>query len=89
VLVIVVGTAPWAPAARVRGHGDPSYGTYLYAWPVQQIIIAAGITAPLVVFGIAAPIALGLGYASWFVVERRAVRATHRVLRTQPRRAAR
>ena len=62
----------------MRKHGDPSYGIYLYAWPVQQVVVAAGVTAPLVVFGIAAPVAVALGYASWFLVERRAMRLMRR-----------
>jgi len=77
-LVVFVGTRPWSTADRVRRHGDPSYGIYLYAWPVQQIVVAAGVTTPLAVFGIAAPIAVALGYASWFLVERRAKRLLRR-----------
>lgn len=54
-------------------HGDFSYGTYLYAYPVQQLIVnlEGGALAPVVLFLIAAPISVGLGALSWFLVERR------------------
>ena len=53
--------------------GDFSYGTYLYAYPVQQLIVkfADGSMAPVRLFLLAALASLILGVLSWFVVERR------------------
>ena len=68
------------PAIRlehVARYGDFSYGTYLYAFPIQQLIVfwfpAIG---PLSLFAAAAPLSLAAGVLSWFGVERRFVRST-------------
>lgn len=54
---------------------DLSYGTYLWAFPLQQAIVAAGhVTAPFVLFAIATPIALAVAAASWLCIERPALR---------------
>ena len=56
--------------------GDYSYGTYLYGWPIQQLVVRwlpnAG---PIAVFLIATPPALLAGVASWHLVERRFLRS--------------
>ncbi|HQZ11847.1 MAG TPA: acyltransferase [Devosia sp.] len=54
-----------------RWLGDPSYGTYLYAFGAQQAVIAItpGI-GPLLVTLLSAPIAVLLGVLSWRFVER-------------------
>jgi peptidoglycan/LPS O-acetylase OafA/YrhL len=63
--------------------GDFSYGTHLYAFPVQQLIVKweGGSIAPMNLFMLAAPISLILGALSWFLVERhflgRAARLKH------------
>jgi peptidoglycan/LPS O-acetylase OafA/YrhL len=52
--------------------GDFSYGTYLYAFPIQQLLVhlTRGRLAPIVLFFLAAPLSLGAGALSWFCVER-------------------
>ncbi len=51
---------------------DLSYGTYLYAFPVQQMLaMHAGLRHPWTIFALAAPITLGLAWLSWHLVERR------------------
>jgi len=63
----------WHP--RVQSPGwteryDLSYGTYLYAFPIQQVLVrhVPGIT-PVALFLIALPLALGCGWGSWRLVE--------------------
>jgi peptidoglycan/LPS O-acetylase OafA/YrhL len=61
----------WGDAAR---YGDFSYGSYLYAFPIQQMLkvglVAAGFHSfPLYVV-IAMATAILAGVASWFAVER-------------------
>jgi peptidoglycan/LPS O-acetylase OafA/YrhL len=54
---------------------DLSYGTYLWAFPLQQTIVAVGhVATPLVLFAIATPIVLAIAAASWLCIERPALR---------------
>ena len=51
--------------------GDLSYGTYIFAWPVQKAVITAfAITSPVVLTVLALPLTLVLAYGSWKYVER-------------------
>ena len=51
---------------------DLSYGLYLYAWPVQQLIVWYGgkMLSPYVLFLLALPPAALLAAGSWFAIER-------------------
>lgn len=61
--------------ARLEKWGDPSYGIYLWGWPVQQCLVELmPAMRPWQNFALAAPIAIVLGYASWHVVEKNALR---------------
>jgi peptidoglycan/LPS O-acetylase OafA/YrhL len=54
---------------------DLSYGTYLWAFPVQQCLIQlAGVRDPLVLFAMAVPIVLAIAAASWLFVEKPALK---------------
>jgi peptidoglycan/LPS O-acetylase OafA/YrhL len=67
----------YVPAGWIRGYnraGDYSYGTYIYAFPVQQAIVAGipGITAgPLLLAS--ALVTLALAALSWHLLERHAL----------------
>lgn len=67
----------YVPAGKVRLYnrfGDYSYGMYVYAYPVQQAVIAAYPSASLVEM-IVYPFALTLvlAYFSWHIVEKKAL----------------
>jgi hypothetical protein len=53
-------------------YGDFSYGTYLYAMPIQQLLVLAvhGHISPWLLFAEAMPLTLLVGALSWFFVER-------------------
>lgn len=56
-------------------RNDVSYGFYIYAWPVQQLVIlvaGATIAFPLYLV-ITAVLTFGLAWASWVGIERRAM----------------
>jgi peptidoglycan/LPS O-acetylase OafA/YrhL len=54
---------------------DLSYGTYLWAFPVQQSLIhLVGVRDPLALFAIAVPIVLAIAGASWLLVEKSALK---------------
>jgi peptidoglycan/LPS O-acetylase OafA/YrhL len=60
---------PWGNFGRT---GDYSYGTYLYAFPVQQTLVYVLGTAmsPWTLFCMAWPITLGFAVLSWHGVEK-------------------
>jgi peptidoglycan/LPS O-acetylase OafA/YrhL len=55
--------------------GDLSYGTYLYGWPIEQVV--RGVIGPFLsgwtLCLISLPIAVACGWASWHLVEKRAL----------------
>jgi peptidoglycan/LPS O-acetylase OafA/YrhL len=58
---------------------DLSYGTYLWAFPVQQAVVQiTGVESPAGLFLIATPIVLAIAAASWFLIERPALRLKQR-----------
>jgi peptidoglycan/LPS O-acetylase OafA/YrhL len=76
----------WA-ARRAPGSGsgqsvDISYGLYLYAWPVQMLIIQHDpAISPWLAACLTAAAACVLGYASWILVEQPALRLVRQTLR--------
>jgi peptidoglycan/LPS O-acetylase OafA/YrhL len=63
-----------------RRFGDYSYGTYIYAFPVQQTISL--VLYPIggwLMFLVATPITLALAIPSWHFVERPALNMKHRI----------
>jgi len=66
---------------RLRPKSDISYGLYLYGWPVQKLILLYFPTLqpwPLVLFTLA--LACALGWLSWTVVEKPAMRLKNRAV---------
>lgn len=87
--------AAYAGGGRLHGFGrwgDFSYGVYLYAYPIQQLVVLwAGTTRlhPLVLFALATPLSLAAGAASWHFVEKHFLRLKrkHAARAAQPARA--
>jgi len=74
VVVVSLGSRTSAVARRVQRWGDPSYGMYLWAFPIQQTLIAAGPPLPLVLnILVVLVLSTGAGYLSWHVLEKRAI----------------
>lgn len=73
-LVLLAGSSPRLRAIGARR--DLSYGLYVYAWPVQVLVLLAGAAAwPVVAYGIVSlGLALLLAWASWTWVESPALR---------------
>lgn len=55
--------------SQIRRLGEPSYGIYIYAFPVQQAIIQELTPSPLLITLLTIPVALLLGFASWHFIE--------------------
>jgi peptidoglycan/LPS O-acetylase OafA/YrhL len=73
-LVLLAGSSPRLRAVGARR--DLSYGLYVYAWPVQVLVLLAGAAAwPVGVYGLVSlGIALLMAWASWVWVESPALR---------------
>ncbi|WP_263360084.1 acyltransferase family protein [Acidicapsa ligni] len=71
-LLMALAYLPLLHPLNLGRFGDFSYGTYLYAFPIQQLLVqrAHGQISPLLLFAEAAPITLIAGALSWLLVER-------------------
>ena len=75
-IAIHIGTRSWPILRSLGRFGDLSYGVYIYAWPVQQIIISwLGLNTPyLILFSLSTIISLTLAWLSWHYIEAPALR---------------
>lgn len=64
---------PSVPLHRWGNVGDFSYGLYLYAFPVQQLLVywAGGFLNPWTLFMLSFPIVAILAILSWHLIEKR------------------
>jgi peptidoglycan/LPS O-acetylase OafA/YrhL len=68
---------------RLRLRTDLSYGVYIYACPIQQLLVICGLVKlnPLVFFVVSTLATLPLAALSWFLVEKRAMSLKSRLKR--------
>lgn len=67
------------------GSHDYSYGVYLYAWPVQQLMVYHGLgpgKSPLLFFVMALPPVFLLAVISWYGIEKPCLKFKKRQLKT-------
>ena len=85
-LLIWAAAAAPGPLRRIGATHDLSYGVYLYGWPVAQLLVLAGAPAAgLWAFTAACLLAvIPIAAASWFLVERPAMRTSARRQRVAP-----
>ena len=67
--VFVIGYAQNSLFLNYNRLGDYSYGLYIYAFPVQQIIASTGNTVPAINIALALPISLLCSVISWHIIE--------------------
>lgn len=77
-LILVAGAVLKSPRLRLRN--DISYGVYIYAFPVQQMLALAGVhELGIAVYAIAAAVGtVPLAMLSWFLVEKPMMRLNKR-----------
>lgn len=63
--------------------GDPSYGAYLYAFPIQQTLIHLDIFTQYIVVNIilVTVLSFSIGYLSWHVIEKPSLLRARRFIR--------
>jgi len=70
-LVIFLAISPSVRLPNLARKGDLSYGIYIVAWPVQQVV--SYLLGPSVTWywnvAISLPVAIGLAWLSWHFVE--------------------
>jgi peptidoglycan/LPS O-acetylase OafA/YrhL len=84
VTYIAIVLAYRTPYVDIDRFGDISYGVYLYAWPIQQLVWQPGQSAAGNIL-LSLPIVLVLAYLSWRLVEKPAM-GLRRHLRRAPAR---
>ncbi|ABC89155.1 putative acetyltransferase protein [Rhizobium etli CFN 42] len=74
--LVYIATSPVIRLPSLERLGDVSYGTYLYGWPVEQVMNhALGEDSTWwAVFALSLPTAWLLGWLSWHLLEKRALR---------------
>jgi len=71
-LLMGLAYARWLNPLNLARFGDFSYGTYLYAFPIQQLLVMyqGGHVSPWLLFLEATPLTLIAGAISWHLVEK-------------------
>ena len=84
-VVLYLALVPRGWALRFNRFGDYSYGIYIYAFAVQQAIVYAlpGIT-PMRLIAFSFPPTLALAFASWHLIEKRALRLRRQRVANEP-----
>lgn len=72
-----------ASPVRVGARNDISYGVYIYAWPIQQVLAALGADSfgPVWSGVLALAVTIPLAWASWKLVEEPSMRLRKRIPR--------
>ncbi|GHF58616.1 peptidoglycan/LPS O-acetylase OafA/YrhL [Amycolatopsis bartoniae] len=84
------GAITWARhwPTRLEKAGDwvyGSYGTYIWAFPIQQLLIMAGVRNVALLVALAVPLAFAAGQLSWRYVEKPTQRLRRHLRRPAPR----
>jgi peptidoglycan/LPS O-acetylase OafA/YrhL len=76
------------PLQRMGRRNDISYGMYIYAFPVQQLLAAAGLSrhGPALFASASVILTVPFGAASWLLIERPALALNRRLRRVFARR---
>lgn len=70
--IMYLAFLPKTRLQSISKYGDLSYGVYLYAFPIQQIVahLFGGSTSPWINFLISVPVVLMLAFLSWHIIEK-------------------
>lgn len=81
---LTIAVASYGRHRALQLRNDISYGTYIYAFPIQQLLAGAGLAAAgVALFAVVAILCtLPIAAASWFLIERPALRFKKRRIST-------
>jgi peptidoglycan/LPS O-acetylase OafA/YrhL len=73
--LIALGMTSSISLGNAARFGDLSYGTYLYGWPIEQVVrsLAGERLSGWPLFLISFPLAAACGWLSWHLVEKHAL----------------
>ncbi len=78
-LALFVAQYKYGALTEFADKNDLSYGTYIYGWPIQQLLVLYGLgVSPLVNAMLAIAVVLPIAYLSWRFVEKPALRLKDR-----------
>jgi peptidoglycan/LPS O-acetylase OafA/YrhL len=63
---------------KVQSWGDPSYGLYIYAFPMQQVLVQLHPLQGWQLFCASLLVFLPIAYGSWHLLERRCIQLKKR-----------
>lgn len=75
-IILYLAFLPQSRLSKITSFGDFSYGIYLYAFPIQQLVTFwyGGQTSVLANFSISMPITLVFAVISWNIVEKNSLK---------------
>lgn len=77
----------YLPRGRIRNYnrlGDYSYGIYIYAFPIQQLVAYSGVTNPFLNILLAFPLTLTCAVLSWIFIEKPSLAVAKKFKRRLP-----
>ena len=84
-VVLAIGEASWPILRSAARFGDLSYGLYLWAFPIQQIVVWRFGILPMPINLLAVTVTtVGVAYLSWHLLETHALRLAKRMQRVHP-----
>lgn len=82
--VFLVGYLPRGVIRHYNRLGDYSYGIYIFAFPIQQLMVYLGIKTPVMNILLSFPLALACAILSWTFIERPALALARRLKAPRP-----
>jgi peptidoglycan/LPS O-acetylase OafA/YrhL len=74
VIILSLGLGDRLYSRALQSVGDLSYGTYLWAFPIQQFVMLELGGGPMLNLMVSLPVVLVLAFLSWHLIERPALR---------------
>lgn len=77
-IVLSIGTMHFKAFDKLQSWGDPSYGLYIYAFPMQQVLVQLHPMQGWQLFCASLLVLLPIAYGSWHLLERRCIQLKKR-----------